>query len=322
MSAPLVLAVLSGIFFGSWSVGLKKARGCRFENFFLVLSCTTFLSVSIAALALDGFGVFERAMAADLNSIAWGVGGGACWGLATLSFGYALTLVGLALGYAIILGSGMFIGTSVSMFFMKGLPAGAGEAVQAYAMMGVFVALAGTILSSYAGHLRSKRMRYERGRKDFRRGIPVCVLSGFLSSFFALGYAGAHEQLSTWPTIFLLVLGFSLVQIIWLGVRITRLASWEAYKNLRHNVLYPMASGLIFGSAVVFHFASADEVGVALAYPLMMGVQILSGNLWSFLAFGEWRRAPGNARMIQILALALLVIASALIGRGMEFAGG
>ena len=321
MSAPLVFAVLSGIFFGSWSVWLKKAK-CRFENFFLVLSVTTFFSVSIAALALEGFGVFGQVLTADLNSIAWGIGGGACWGLATLSFGYALTLVGLALGYAIILGLGMFIGTSVSMFFMKGLPPGADEAVQIYAMMGVFVALAGVMLSSYAGHLRSGRVRRGRGRKDFRKGIPVCALSGFLSSFFALGYAGTHEQLSTWSSIFLLVLGFSLVQIIWLGVRITKLASWKAYKNLGPNVLYPAAGGLIFGSAVVFHFASADEVGVALAYPLMMGVEILSGNLWSFLAFGEWRQAPRNARMIQILALAALIIASALIGRGMEFAGG
>ncbi|HID60411.1 MAG TPA: hypothetical protein EYP46_00950 [Hadesarchaea archaeon] len=321
MLAPLLLAILSGIFFGSWSVSLKKARNYKFENFFLMLVLVTLAVVSASTLVLEGPGIFGQVMAAGLNPVAWGLGGGVFWGLATLSFGYALTLVGLALGYAIILGLGMFVGTSVSMFLMAGLPADVGSVVRVYAMVGVFVALTGTVMSSYAGHLKLKRVARGRERRDFKKGIPICVLSGFLGSFFALGYAGAHEQLSTWSSIFLLVLGFSLVQIVILGVKITRSANWRAYKNLKHNVLYPLAGGLTFGPAVVFHFASANEVGVALAYPLMMGIQILSGNLWSFLGFGEWRQAPRNAKTIQIIALTILMVASILIGRAMGFVG-
>lgn len=319
MSAPLILAILSGIFFGSWSVLLMKAKDHKFENFFFVLVAVTLASVAISTLVLGGPGIFGQIGAADLKSLVWGLGGGACWGLAMLSFGYALTLVGLALSYAIILGLAMFLGTSVSMFLMAGLPAGVDSMARIYAMVGVLVALIGTVLSSHAGYLKSKAASGSGQRRNFGRGIIICILSGFLSSFFALGYAGAHEQLSTWPSIFLLVLGFSLVQLLVLGVRMTRGASWRAYKNFRPNIIYPAAGGLIFGLAVVFHFASADRVGVALAYPLMMGIQIFIGNLWSFLVFKEWEGVPKNARALQILALAVLVMASVLIGGSMGF---
>ena len=100
-------------------------------------------------------------------------------------------------------------------------------------------------------------------------------------------------------------------------MKITRKANWRAYKNLKSNILYPLLGGLIFWLAVVLHFASADKVGVALAYPLMMGIQILSGNLWSFLVFKEWRGAPRNARALQVLALVVLMVASILIGSAM-----
>jgi glucose uptake protein GlcU len=319
MLAPLVLAVLSGIFFGSWSVLLVKARDGKFENFFFVLVLVVMASVAISTLMLEGSEMFGQIGAADLRSIMWGLGGGACWGLATLSFGYALTLVGLALGYAIILGLAMFLGTSVSMFFMGGLPAGVDPMAIIYAMVGVVVALVGTVLSSHAGHLRSKAASGLEHRRDFGKGIPICILSGFLSSFFALGFAGAHERLSTWPSIFLLVSGFSLIQLLVLGMRIRKGTGWRAFRDLRSNIVYPVVGGLIFGAAVIFHFASADRVGVALAYPLMMGIQMLSGNLWSFLVFKEWDEAPKNARAFQIFALAMLVTASVLIGFSMAY---
>lgn len=317
MSAPLVLAILSGVFFGSWSVLLVKAKDHKFENFFFVFVFTALAFVTVATLVLEGPRIFGQIGAADLRSVVWGLVGGACWGLATLSFGYALTLVGLALGYAIILGLAMFVGTSVSMFLMAGLPAGVDSVAKIYAMVGVLVALIGTVLSSHAGYLKSKVASGPGQRRNFGRGVLVCILSGFLSSFFALGYAGAHEQLSTWPSIFLLVLGFSLVQLPILGVRMTRRASWRAFKNSRPNVIYPAAGALIFGLAVISHFASADKVGVALAYPLMMGIQIFIGNLWSFLVFKEWEGAPKNARALQVLALTVLVMASVLIGLSM-----
>jgi glucose uptake protein GlcU len=51
----------------------------------------------------------------------------------------------------------------------------------------------------------------------------------------------------------------------------------------------------------------------------MMGIQIFIGNLWSFLVFKEWEGVPKNARALQILALAVLVMASVLIGGSMGF---
>jgi hypothetical protein len=239
MSLPLILALLSGIFFGSWSVSLKKAGNYKFENFFLVLTVAILSSVLVITLIMEGAGIFGQIIASDPKSVAWGLGGGACWGLATLSFGFALELVGLALGYAIILGLAMFLGTSVSMFFMSGIPAGVDSTVKIYVMLGVIVALAGAFLSSYAGHVRSKAASAQ-GQRNFRKGILICVLSGFLSSFFVWGYSGAHAQLSTWASILLLVLGFSLAQLLVLGVKITRKANWRAFKNLKSNVLCPL----------------------------------------------------------------------------------
>ncbi|MEM2874621.1 MAG: hypothetical protein QW567_01140 [Candidatus Hadarchaeales archaeon] len=305
---PVLLAVLSGICFGSWSLALKRARKVGFDAFFAVWYGTVFGVVSAGCFVAGGAEIPGRLGSADLGSLAWGIGGGLGWGVATLTFGYALTLVGLALGYAIILGIGMVVGTSISMM----LPSGVAQGLQVnYGIMGMLVALGGTLLSAYSGRMKSGDME---GRKNFRKGIPVCVISGLLSSLFAIGYGGARTNLGTWGAILLLVAGFWAAQLISLAARSARGKSSLKVNGLES--LLPVAGGAIFAAGVLLHYASADVVGVALSYPMMMGIQILTGNLWS-IGLGEWKSAPRKALALQILSLAMLMLASTLIGRSM-----
>ncbi|MEM2877991.1 MAG: hypothetical protein QXG10_00330 [Candidatus Hadarchaeales archaeon] len=304
---PVILAILSGVFFGSWSLTLKKYRGPGLTSFFTVFFATTFLTVA-AGCFIAGGNTMASLGRADLQSLIWGLGGGLGWGLATLSFGYALTLVGLALGYAIILGLGMLVGTSVSMVFFSG---GMSDEPLLYGICGMLVALFGTLISSYSGSLKSGDAPEKR---NFRKGIPVCIASGFLSSLFALGYGGSRPAVGTWASILLLTGGFWMAQLISLcafirGNRRVNSGGWR-------SLILPLIGGVIFSFGVLSHYASADVVGVALSYPMMMGIQIFTGNAWS-MVLGEWRSAPRKALAVQLMALSLLAFASFLVGRAM-----
>jgi len=307
---PIALAVLSGVCFGSWSLTLKKGK--HLGLFFPLWYATVFFTVLIGCLLGGGTGTISEVASTDLCGLIWGLGSGIGWGFATLTFGYALKLVGLGLGYAIILGIGMVIGTSASMVLTFGTPSGLSSAQVTYGLFGMFVALCGTVLTSYSGHLKSGT---PRKRKKFREGIVLCIISGVLSSLFAIGYAGARSTLTTWSAILLLVSGFWIAQLIFLlvggikgGLRIflSHTGAW-----------FPVIGGVVFGLGVILHYASADAVGVALSYPMMMGIQILTGNVWS-ITLGEWRSAPRRAAVTQALSLVFLLLAALFIGRAMS----
>jgi L-rhamnose-H+ transport protein len=306
---PVALAVLSGVCFGSWSLALKRKR-FELNSFFTVFFATTFAVVLAGCFIADAPGIAGDLGRGEQSGLAWGVGGGLGWGVATLTFGYALTLVGLALGYAIILGIGMVFGTSMSMMLTYGTMGGLPESQVTYGIAGMLIALTGTVLSSWSGSLRSGGFS---GEKNFKKGIPVCILSGFLSGLFAVGYGGARLTLGAWTTVLLLTAGFWAAQLLTVcvlrgrGVHLTISSSCA---------LLSAAGGTVFALGVLFHYASADAVGVHLSYPMMMGIQILTGNLWS-LALGEWRGAPRRALAVQAIAILLLLLASAVIGRAM-----
>jgi len=213
----------------------------------------------------------------------------------------------------------IFFGTTVTMFFMGGIPSGADPSVYIFVMFGVATTLVGILLTFCAGLLKTRAEPVILQKSNYRKSIPMCVLAGILGSFFALGYAGARVQISTWTSVLLLLIGYSCVQLPFLVLRIVKARGWHEYRQVKEYIIYPLASGLIFAAALITHYASADEVGVALTYPLMLGIQILVSNIWSFVVFKEWQKATLKAKVLQMLGLAVVLVATVLIGRAMGF---
>lgn len=321
MLLPIILCALSGILLGSWTIFMRKSEPHQFENFFIVF--VTILSFLFIAYCIFFTGIrqFNQEIHnASVQAWFWIALGGIGWGIGQILFGYGITMLGLALGYAIMIGVSMLIGTFVTMFFMGGIPQTAPRIVYLYATLGVVISLGGVILSAWAGQIKSSKLKI----KNFPKGLLVCVASGSIGSLFALSYAGATKKapgfLTTWPTMAVIVFIYWFVQFIFLAGRIYKLKSWELFsRDTRKYFLLPFISAVFFALALVFNFEATDKVGISLAYPMMMGIQIFAGNVWSFVMFKEWIHAPKRAVNRQYLGLFLLLIASVLIGKAMGY---
>ncbi len=333
MLFPIMICALSGIFFGSWTIFMRKSEPHQFENFFLVFITKVsllFIFYCIVSAGIQKFG--QEVCEAGTQAWFWMILGGVGWGVGQILFGYGITMLGMALGYAIMVGVSMFIGTFVTMFLMGGIPQTADERVYLYAIAGVATSIVGIVLSAWAGQIKSIKLIPQRIQvpqrtqetENFWKGLLVCVISGSLGSLFALAYAGATQKapgfLTTWTAMAVIMFIYWLVQCAFLISRIYKLKSWHLFSSsTKKYFFYPLFSAIFFALALIFNFRATDIVGISLAYPMMMGVQILVGNIWSFFLFKEWKSAPQRAVNTQYVGLFLLLVASVLIGKAMGY---
>ncbi|MFH1784386.1 MAG: L-rhamnose/proton symporter RhaT [bacterium] len=321
MLLPIAMCAVSGILLGSWTIFMRKSQPHQFENFFVVF--VTILSACFIAYCVTttGLGAFtQELLSASAAAWLWVALGGVGWGIGQILFGYGITMLGLALGYAIMIGVSMLMGTFVTMFLMGGIPESAPGAVYIYATIGVIISLVGIVLSAWAGKIKSSKLNIN----NFPAGLIVCISSGSVGSLFALSYAGATRKapgfLTTWPAMAVIVFIYCLVQVTFFIYKIQRLKTWGLFSTDRRKYfLFPLISALMFSLALVFNFKATDIVGISLSYPMMMGIQIFVGNVWSFLLFKEWEHAPKRAVRTQYAGLLLLLVSSVLIGRAMGY---
>ncbi|MFH1238618.1 MAG: L-rhamnose/proton symporter RhaT [bacterium] len=321
MFVPIIQCALAGILLGSWTIFMRKSEPYQFENFFITfITLLSFLFI-LYCLVVTGLDDFVRQLRATSPSVrTWLVVGGIGWGIGQILFGYGINMLGMALGYAIMLGVSMVIGTFITMFLMGGIPPAAPKIVYIYASVGVIVSLLGIILSSWAGQMKSSKLAI----KNFSAGLIVCVGSGTLGSLFALSYAAVTKKgegfLPTWSAMAVIVFIYWLVQVVFLIVRIFQHKTWYLFSyDSRKYVLMPLLSALFFSLALVFNFMATDTVGISLSYPMMMGIQILAGNIWAVVLFKEWLHAPRRAVNMQYGGLFLLLIAALVIGKAMGY---
>ena len=111
----LALVVGAGACQGSFMLPTKWVKGWVWENYWLVFASTAYLACPwILALATIPrlFEVYEGTSAASLAAIAvYGTG----WGFGALTFGLAVEALGLALGFAVILGVAATTGAVVPL---------------------------------------------------------------------------------------------------------------------------------------------------------------------------------------------------------------
>src|SRR5215831_1454568 len=157
LSAPglgLGATLASGLLQGTMLTPMKYLQKWRWENIWLIFATVAYFVlpwvfgfVTIPHL-LAVYG--STSAAALLRTGVFGVG----WGCAAVLFGLGIELIGLGLGYAIILGLGTSVGSLVPLVTLHpeklGTPAGMGT------IAGVAMLLLSVILLSVSGKKREK----------------------------------------------------------------------------------------------------------------------------------------------------------------------
>jgi L-rhamnose-H+ transport protein len=259
-----------------------------------------------------------------LKVVLFGLG----WGVGATLFGQGISRVGLALGFALILGITASFGSLLplavlhpeELFAKRGLALIAGTVVMVAGL--VFLALAGTQRERDLGAAQS-------AGSGFTMGLIICIFSGMFSSMLNFSFlfgdelrvraldAGASISMAANPIWALAVTAGFVANLVYCVYLLQKNRTWSAYGRDRSPQywLLGLSTGLLWFGGIVLYgtgAASLGSLGGILGWPMFMIVDIIAGLFWGAMT-GEWRGASHRALAycwagVGILFLAIVVI--------------
>ena len=341
---------LGGLASASFYVPYRGVRSWSWEIYWLTGGIMSWLIAPWLFAALRTNDLLGVLAAAPRPAILWPILFGMLWGLGGLTYGLTMRYLGLSLGMAVVLGLCTVFGTLIPPLFQgdfaaRLLDTGSGRIV----LLGLAITLAGIMVVALAGARKDAALSADAKRAavaefDFRKGIGVAVFSGIMSSCFAFGLA-AGEPVRTlsaaagtgplWtglPVLCLVMFGGLVTNGLWCAVLIVRNRSagqWLGRSPASDAVRPPLAANFalcaLAGLAWYFQFffytmgeSQMGRFGFS-SWTLHMASIIIFGTLWGF-AFREWRGAAPRIRALVWGGVALLVLATIVIGYGNRLA--
>ncbi len=323
----LAIVLLAGVFQGSFMLPSKWMGGWSWENYWLIFAATAYLLcpwLLATATIPDLLGVYRDVSAGVvLQVVLFGVG----WGIGAVTFGLGVDAIGLALGFAVILGVAATSGTLIPLLVRP--PSGFTMAQGIVTASALAVMLLGVAVCSFAGRWKEGEAAATR-RNAYRIGLTICILSGLLSACGNLGFAFGEEIYrravgpdvpshlapnALWPVLtpplFLCNAGYALLLLRKNGT--TR--NFRDRRSLR-NGGFAVLMGVLWMAGMALYGIGAERLGSlgpSLGWAILMSSMVLVANALGVL-FGEWRAAPRRALWQLTAGLALLLVAIAGLG--------
>src|ERR1019366_1195393 len=290
----LALVVLGGMLNGSFAAPMKKLAVWRWENIWLMYSFAGLLilpwAVALATVPHLG-GVFQQSSPAVMAKVALF---GFAWGIGGLLFGQGLERLGMALGFALILGITSSFGALLPMSILHRdeLWKRPGLALIA----GTVVMTVGLVLLAVAGKRRERDQAAASERSNFGVGLVICILSGIFSAMlnfaFVFGeemrqltlHAGASTAMSG-NAIWALGVSFGcLPNAAYCIYLLNKNNTWSVYREKTGGVGYALGAalmGVLWFSGIMIYGVGADVLGTLggiVGWPVFISTAIIAGN--------------------------------------------
>ncbi|WP_294391501.1 L-rhamnose/proton symporter RhaT [uncultured Sphingomonas sp.] len=347
---------LGGIASASFYVPYRRVRGWSWEVFWLTGGIVSWLIAPWLFASLQTRDLLGVIAAAPASVLLRPILFGALWGFGGLTYGLTMRYLGLSLGTAVVLGLCTVFGTLIPPlvqgdFAAKLLATDSGRII----LLGLVFTLSGIIVVAAAGARKDAALSAEAKRAavaefDFRKGILVACFSGIMSSCFAFGLAAGQpiRTLSAaagtgplWtglPVLCLVMAGGLVTNGIWCAILMARNRSagqWLGRTRpiaepgdlgdpgvtqrppLLSNYMLCALAGLAWYLQFFFYTMGESQMGRFgfSSWTLHMASIIIFGTLWGF-AFREWRSATTSVRAQVWGGIALLIVATIVIGYG------
>jgi L-rhamnose-H+ transport protein len=263
---------------------------------------------------------------------------GAMWGVGNVSYGLTMRHLGMSLGIGVAIGVTLIVGTLVP-------PLTHGQAAMLFmtrsgllTMAGVFVALLGVAIVSYAGHQKEVQLKGEIKEFNLSLGLLLAVLCGIFSSgmSFAIDAAkpmeaealrlGVNPLYAALPSYVFIMGGGAVINMSYCFIRLAMVKRLSLRQDLKQpqptlvkNAALASTGGIMWYLQFFFYAWGASNIPQNMSYVnwmLHMSIYVLCGGLVG-LALGEW--AEVEARPIRLLWAGIIVIIAAanLVGLGM-----
>lgn len=333
MHAPVlgfVLVFIAAIAGGALALPLKKRRSFELENIYIPSTVVMMLALPflMAAAVLPHW---TTAVGAAGHETVWaGAAYGFGWGIGSILFGYGVTLAGMSVGFAIIMGINTAVG-SILPFIVKSraeLLTSAGGVILA----GIAGCVVGVAVCGRAGALRERHASSLGKPRRFGLALLVCAASGILSSCANLGFAftsrvgdealrlGASPVFSTLASWLPVFWGATAALLLWFGGLQIRRGTWR--NNTGANAAFDWANGAWMG--VIWFVATIPygmgayylgRLGTSVGWAVNIAFSLVVANIFGFMT-KEWADAPRPALRTLYSGLAILLLAIVLLAVG------
>jgi L-rhamnose-H+ transport protein len=326
------LVILAGLLNGSFAAPMKRMSAWRWENSWLIFAIAGLIIFPwiITLLTTPHVGnVYSESSSATLWKVSLF---GIAWGVGSTLFGIGINRVGMALGFAIILGITASFGSLFPLVVLhpEELHSKRGEAL----VLGTAIMIVGLLFLALAGKRRERDMGASQAaaRSGFFLGLIICIFSGLFSSMLNFSFvfgdeirvralaAGTSSSMAANPIWSLTVTGGFLSNLLYCLYLLNKNKSWGVYRE-GSQATYWLLGGLTgllwYGGVVAYGMgaASLGKLGGIVGWPVFMTLDIIAGVFWGAVT-GEWKQASRRAVAYCWTGVGILILAIVMISIG------
>ncbi|MBI2843527.1 MAG: hypothetical protein HYX78_09015 [Armatimonadetes bacterium] len=332
----IMIAAVAG---GAFSLPLRMRKRFAVENTVLLAMgmATIVIPTIVVSLIFPNWPMAISAAGLQTVLIVFLFGFG--WGCGAVTFALGVNNLGLALGFAVIMGLSTVVGSVVPM--IRNLSSIPSTSIP-YIIMGILVCIAAVAALGRAGGIRDKAaVKDESAMKagSFALGLFFCVLSGLLSACANLGYEwagtigdsaadmGVDPRFATIPRWMPMYWGGYLAILVFLGSTMVKSKTVGNYRGpgaardfwlaVMMGVLHflaqiPYGVGAYYLDLNAAGDAVATKMGTTIGWVMNIASSIIVAQILGSLA-GEWRKSPRAAATWRFAGVFLLIAAMAIL---------
>jgi L-rhamnose-H+ transport protein len=261
---------------------------------------------------------------------------GLLWGLGAVGFGLGVSAVGLALGYAVIMGLVLSLGAFIPMAALhpQEILTAKGVAV----VVGVAAMVFGIALFGKAG----MRKEQEQGKRtgeitkfstaSMKLGLAICIVGGIFSCFPNVGFALSQPLIDlaeacgtssrwagnvVWSILFS---GGAVVNLAYCSYLFRKNGSLKKYfcgETLRNLCLMALVSSMWIGSFCLYGVGAQmmGAWGTVIGWSVFIALSVSIAGFWG-IAQGEWAGTSSQTRRLMLSGIAILVFTILILAGG------
>jgi len=325
----ILLVLCAAIMNAAYALPMKLNKKWEWEHTWFAFSIMGVAVVPTIIALLTVPGLWSTYTAVSGGTLAKMVLFGASWGVSLVFFGLALTRLGLAITFAVCLGTSAAVGALTPLLVQHAdrVMTRQGGLI----VLGVAVIIFGVTLCGFAGRSRETALQQQSAtvRKGFLGGFLLAFTSGILGSMLNLGLAfggsiqRAAQQHGASPAM--------MSNAVWLPCLYAGFLPGVIYcfilmrnKGTVATLLLPgtwyywlvgASMGFLwFGSIILYSISTLKlgELGTSIGWPVFLASIVVASTFFGVLT-GEWARTGTRPIRTMMAGVSLLVVAIAIL---------